>query len=185
LVPYDLTNPFFRKTFLQTRDDLNEKKGLLCFSGGWSNPVIWAHYSDKHRGMCLGFEIPEIKGSPQNDETDHVDYQGELLTCPNFDTMTDAEYIAFTRKVLFTKFKHWVYEDEIRIWGSLQDKSSPLNFVQFGENLRLIEVIVGAKSALSKAIIKQELGSLAEGVNISKARAAYNKFEMVEDEEWA
>jgi len=184
LTPYDLTDLALRKTFPQTRDDLDKVKGVLCFSEDWTNPVIWAHYSDKHRGLCLGFEIPEAKGDPANDETDHVKYVPELLQFPsNFWDMSDSEHSAFVRTVLFTKFKHWEYENEIRVWGSLQNEENGLNFVAFGESLRLTEVIIGQKCSLSKAEIVMALGSLAGEVKIKKARAAYNKFEMVEDEQ--
>ncbi len=50
LTPYDLTDPQLRQAFLKTRDDMKER-GMLCFSAEWSDPVIWAHYSDKHRGL--------------------------------------------------------------------------------------------------------------------------------------
>jgi hypothetical protein len=165
---------------------LDKVKGVVCFSGDWTNPVIWAHYSNKHRGLCLGFEIPEVKGDPANDETDHVKYVPELLQFPsNFWHMSDSERTAFVRTVLFTKFKHWEYEKEIRVWGSLQNEENGLNFVAFGENMRLTEVIIGQKCSLSKAEIVLALGSLAREVKINKARAAYDKFEMVEDEQGA
>src|ERR1035441_5332564 len=52
---FNVTNVALRKTFQQTAEDVHKCRGLLCFSSGWNNPVIWAHYSDKHRGLCLGF----------------------------------------------------------------------------------------------------------------------------------
>jgi hypothetical protein len=36
---------------------IHQKYGALCFSRKWSNPMLWSHYSDKHKGICLGFEI--------------------------------------------------------------------------------------------------------------------------------
>lgn len=182
LVPYDLTDPILRKTFLKTRDDVGRRKGFLCFSAGWSSPVLWAHYSDNHKGLCLGFEIPEPSGDPQ-DETDRVDYQDDPIPCPNFDLLTDAEWTSFVRKVLFTKFSHWRYEDEIRVWRSVKDPPSPLNFVDFCENLKLVEVIVGARSTVTKQAVIQALGPSAEKT-VSRVRAGYDNFEMVKDENW-
>src|SRR5713101_1589714 len=66
LTPYVLTDPVLRKAFLTTRDDLSNNRGVLCFSAAWRDPVIWAHYSDKHRGLCLGFEIPDDIGKRTN-----------------------------------------------------------------------------------------------------------------------
>lgn len=54
--------------------------------------------------------------------------------------------------------------------------------MEFDEKLRLKEVIVGQRCTLSRAEIMEALGSLAGEVTVSKARAAYDKFEMVRDE---
>lgn len=176
LMSYDVTKKVIRKTFNQTRDDVDKVKGLLCFSADWKDPVIWAHYSDKHKGLCLGFEIT-------NDEADYVNYLPELLPFPsNFDEMNDSEHSEFARAAIFTKFKHWAYEKEIRVWGPLVNEDHGLYFVPFGNNMRLIEVIIGSRCSLSKAHVVEALGSLVSEVKIRKARAAYDKFEMVENE---
>ena len=146
---------------------------------------MWAHYSDKHRGLCLGFEIPQITGDPK-DDTDCVKYVQQLLPTPSvsrFDEMTESEHDEFARNAIFTKFAHWIYEREIRIWSCLVNEEAGLYFVPFGEDMRLAEVIVGQKSSISRAAIVGALGGSADEVNIFRVRAAYNKFEMVEDEQ--
>jgi hypothetical protein len=181
---YDVSDVVFRKTFTKTAEDVDKERGLLCFSSDWSDPVIWAHYSDKHKGLCLGFEIPDLTDDPKSD-VGHVEYVPQLLRCPeleHFEKMSDAEHDAFARAALFTKFEHWAYEKEIRVWSPLASEENGLHFVPFGKDLQLAEVIVGQKSAVSKADVLEVLGSLAGTVKIKKARAAYDKFEMVEDE---
>jgi hypothetical protein len=59
LLPYEMTNRSQRSAFRKTRKELGSRGGMLCFSADWTDPVIWAHYSDKHRGICWGFEVPE------------------------------------------------------------------------------------------------------------------------------
>ena len=54
----DLSNLEFREAMGGLKDYLNEKWGLLCFSKSWDNPVQWTHYTDKHKGLCLGFDVP-------------------------------------------------------------------------------------------------------------------------------
>ena len=183
LTPYDLTDFVLRMTFLKTREDIDKKRGLLCFSADWKNPVIWAHYSDKHKGLCLGFEIPEMNEDPKSD-TGRVKYLSKPLPFPNnFEEMSESEHDAFARDAIFTKFEHWIYEKEIRVWGPLENEDGGLYFVPFGENLRLAEVIKGQRCSISNAQIVSALGSLAGEVKITKARAAYDKFEMIEDEQ--
>jgi hypothetical protein len=185
LTPFDLTDVNIRESFFKTRHQLGEVNGVVCFSADWENPVIWAHYSDKHKGLCLGFEIPEMKGDPANDESKKVTYIDTPEQFPsNFLDLPDSERFAIVQRILFTKFDDWQYEHEIRVWAPLQNKEGDLYFLECDDNLRLVEVIIGQKCSLSTAKIVQALGSLAKEVKISKARAAYDKFKMVEDEQW-
>jgi Protein of unknown function (DUF2971) len=183
LTPYKLTNLVIRKTFHQTREDVDKEKGLLCFSADWKNPVIWAHYGDKHKGLCLGFDIPEIKGDPANDDTGYVKYVPELLPFPdNFDDLSEAGHASFARQAVFTKFADWTYEHEIRVWGALKNKEGEFYFVNFSADLELKEVIIGQECTLPITALAHELGSMADHVTVKKARAAHDKFEMVEDQ---
>ena len=183
LMPYLVTDIVIRMAFITTRDDVHKDRGLLCFSADWKDPVIWAHYSDKHRGLCLGFEIPTLNEDPKSN-AGPVSYISSPLPFPlNFKEMSDSEHDAFARKAIFTKFEHWLYEKEIRVWGPLENEDNGLHFVPFGENMRLTDVIVGQRCKVPKVEILSALRPLVGEVTIIKARAAYNKFEMVEDEE--
>lgn len=35
--------------------------GIICFSEDGSSSTMWAHYADKHRGICLEFSLPEAQ----------------------------------------------------------------------------------------------------------------------------
>ena len=181
LTPFDLTDPVIRHTFLRTRDVIGVDKGILCFSAAWFDPVIWAHYSDKHTGLCLGFEIPEIQGNPESDESRRVAYISSPLSFPSdFLTLPDPERFAIVQQILFTKYEHWAYEQEIRVWAPLQNEEDGLHYLEFDEKLKLVEVIIGAKSSDAVTSITRAIPDLAGQVKISKARASYNNFQMVE-----
>jgi hypothetical protein len=183
LRPYDITDPAVRESVLQTRNQIHENRGVLCFSANWNDPVIWAHYSEKHAGLCLGFEIPQITGDVANDESHYVEYIVDpLYFPPNFLELGDQERLEIVRKMLFTKFKHWQYEHEIRVWAPLQHEENGPYFLEFDEKLRIVEVIIGARCKVSRSEIQKALGSAANHTKIIKARAAYDRFEMVEEE---
>jgi hypothetical protein len=182
LRPYDMTDPALRQAVLQTRDQIHENRGVLCFSADWNDPVIWAHYSQKHTGLCLGFEIPTILGDVEQDEAGFVKYTaGPLNFPPNFLELEEGKRFEIVRQILFTKFKHWQYENEIRAWAPLQHEDNGLYFLEFDEKLRIVEVIIGARCKVPLSEIEKALGAAASQVKIIKARAAYDKFEMVED----
>jgi len=171
LIPYDLSDPEFRDAMHRTRDKLARSRGLLCFSANWHDPVIWAHYGDKNRGMCLGFELPEDTAKP-------VEYLTERLSFPKTSLLTND----YAESMLFTKYNSWKYEQEIRMWATLEDEEDGLYFKDFDDTLRLVDVIVGARCTVPKAAIVRALGPLTTEINLIKARAGFKKFEIVTDQ---
>jgi hypothetical protein len=176
LTPYDLTDQIQREAFLNTRDQLGRRFGMLCFSGAWSDPVIWAHYSDKHKGICLGFEIPRDKAKA-------VYYASAPRPFPaNFLDLASGEKMALVQEMLFTKYSNWDYEHEIRVWAQLDDEEDGFYFAGFGEELRLVEVITGARCTLPTRAITRALEPLSSHVTVIKARAAHDAFRVVQDQ---
>jgi hypothetical protein len=174
LRPFDLSNANERWAFHNTRRQLSQHFGLLCFSANWDNPVIWAHYSDRHRGFCLGFEIPPetAKG-----KTKEVDYISAPIPFPsNFLHLEEQQQLPLAEKMIFTKYEDWHYENEIRTWTDLEEE-----FFNFCNELQLVEVMIGAESPVSVKKITQALGSMADRVKVTKVRAAHNVFRMEED----
>src|ERR1700686_4228556 len=129
LLPFNLANKNHRVALQKSREQIMARRGLLCFSATWRDPVMWAHYSDKHRGICLGFEIPVDK-----DLCKRVNYIGDRLPFPASLTVGVAE------AMLFTKYNSWKYEEEIRMWATLEDEENGLYFYDFDETLRLVTV---------------------------------------------
>jgi hypothetical protein len=168
LLPYDLSNKHHRQALRRAREELAAKHGLLCFSATWHDPVMWAHYSDKHRGICLAFEI---KGG--RDLCKRVNYRAHRLPFPTALSPADAE------AMLFTKYSNWEYEKEIRMWVQLNDAEDGLYFYDFNETLQLAAVIVGVRCGLSRNALTSVLGTPARSVTLTKARPGFQRFEIV------
>src|SRR5262245_50550688 len=106
LIPFDLSDGRIRLAMEMTRDDLNKTHGLICFSAKYSNPVLWSHYADNHKGICLEFDVAEdiyVKA---------VTYIKNRLPFP--ESELDEK---LTAQMLFTKFDAWQYEEEVRVWA--------------------------------------------------------------------
>jgi Protein of unknown function (DUF2971) len=58
LMAINCHTPESRRSSRRFREDFGSSTGLLCFGRDWSSPVMWSHYGDKHRGICLGFDLP-------------------------------------------------------------------------------------------------------------------------------
>jgi len=169
LLPYDMRDKNLRRVLQNTRKELTRDRGILCFSADWRDPVIWAHYAQKHHGFCLGFEAPE-------GVCKKVRYIERKLTFPKSPTIADAEAL------IFTKYANWRYEQEVRVWAALNEKEDGLYFSKFGDHLRLVKVIVGARCQVSEKAIKEALGTMAGEVTLLKARAGFGEFKIVRNE---
>ena len=47
-----LNNAAQRRLWENWRDELGRRFGMLRFLPGWTNAVMWSHYSDRHKGTC-------------------------------------------------------------------------------------------------------------------------------------
>jgi hypothetical protein len=171
----DISDREFRKALKKTKSDMSKTKGILCFSKTWKNPLLWSHYADKHKGVCLGFDV-------SNEIIEKVDYLSERFPVPQ--VLDDA----FMKKILFSKFEHWSYEQEYRAFIELEEEIDGLFYSDFSDEIKLIRVIVGDQSKVSRAEISDALGSIGDEVEAFKARAGFTKFEVVRqqnDKLWA
>jgi hypothetical protein len=167
LLPFDLSDKSQRGAALETRKTLAANRGVLCFSASWHDPVIWAHYSDKHKGICLGFDVPDAVALP-------VRYESQRLPFPMPPTEDDM------KAMLWTKFDNWAYEEEIRIWASLDEHEDGIYYKDFDDNVRLKEVIAGARCTVPEHAFQRALKPFPS-VKPVKARAGFKKFEVVLD----
>lgn len=171
----NLSNPELRRAFHAMKDQMAVNRGILCFSRNWKNPVQWSHYAGKHTGLCLGFDIPSEHLGAVNYSAKRFAVDASRLLNPR---ELDAEA---AQALLFTKYSHWRYENEVRSFLTLEDadRESGLYFADFSDRLKLVEVIVGANSSVTEATLMDALGDLKGDVKITKARLAFGSFRVV------
>lgn len=171
----NLSDNALRSAFRKMKDSLAKNRGLLCFSRDWHNPVQWSHYAERHRGLCLGFEVPDERlGIVSYSRKRLLVETGHLLSAQQIDPQTAIKF-------LFTKYAHWKYENEVRVLVKLEetDPETGLYFEDFSDDLKLVQVIVGAESTLTRLDISKALGDFAPRVEAFKARLAFKSFKVV------
>jgi Protein of unknown function (DUF2971) len=148
--------------------------GLICFSDTWQSPVMWAHYGDKHHGVCLGFDV-------RDDLAQEVQYKPDRLknmlepTKPLLG-LDDKKLKA----VLLTKYQDWAYEHEWRVFAPLKERDKNGKFyVDFGPHMMLGTVILGARCIASIPDMVKLLGKVEQPVKFWKARPGFREFEIV------
>ena len=188
---FDLNDPFelyageqndkaFRKTMKGWAAHINQQNGVLCFSTSWRDPVMWSHYGDRHKGLCLGLDAPESIVKP-------IDYRPKRLPFDQWKNLTHTDPPQdVTQRLLTTKFARWRYENERRVivpLGSLKPetkKGREYFFRPFDDDLRLVEVIAGARCCVKwRPSIESAVEKFSVKPRLMKARLSFRQFKVV------
>lgn len=180
LQPHSLGEKQLRRINTALRQEYFGKRGILCFTAAWRSPVMWAHYAEKHAGVCLGFDVPEFRGSERL--LAPVIYAPERLVFL-LDSEKDLYGIdaKFILAMMCTKSREWAYEQEYRTVSDLKIKDAVTghHYVDFGPELQLREVILGARNSAPVGQVAKLVRQPEYPVSVFKARAAFQEFAMV------
>jgi hypothetical protein len=183
----DLNDPFelyamqlkgkgHRRTFKAWKNHMAEITGLLCFSKSWHSPLLWSHYADRHRGVALEFELSEKY-------VHEVTYEPERLALD-----IDKKLVAggLTKReinrLLTTKFEHWKYEDEVRIFVKPSEcvEEGKFWYYPVDASVKLVGIVHGPLCQLTEREIAKRLPKGAR-LKLVKARLAFTSFNVVHD----
>ncbi len=185
----DLNDPFellavnvggrkkLRQMLRNWKRELNDTKGLLCFSRSKKNPVLWSHYAAKHYGICLGFDLNDSLAQEVKYFADRIPYQFSL-------ELAAADFKEELLQTLFlSKFIDWSYEDEVRVIVDLNKHpvEGATYFYEFSTDLALREVILGPLCELPVERVRNLIASFYQSVVVRKARLAFKWFDVVPD----
>lgn len=70
--------------------------GFICFSREWASSTMWAHYADKHQGVCLEFTFPlsgqEVSMDAENGDNEHLRTNAVILDLQDQKPEYDRQY---------------------------------------------------------------------------------------------
>ncbi|RUT71543.1 DUF2971 domain-containing protein [Flavobacterium cupreum] len=108
---------------------VNQDIGILSLSKNWKNSLMWAHYTESHKGFCIGFD------SQHNFFTNYL--------CPDKETSKTIREVIYSEKRVeipmilgqeklnfepyITKSLDWKYEEEVRIISTLNSREHLIN----------------------------------------------------------
>ena len=119
---------------------------VCSFSLVLEEPLLWAHYADEHRGLCLTYDFPEcfLDNPDEILGTTPVEYDENPLTkwfianTPEQQTDFKEFTLGLVKKILTIKGPSWEYEKEVRIIrkkeGPFEIKKEHLRQICFGLN---------------------------------------------------
>jgi len=145
-------------------------KGIVSLAERDDCPLMWGHYGDQHRGICLGYSVSEKFRS----DIRKVDYGGSrLVSAIDIAAMLDGDDRAGATvrdSMLLRKAESWSYEKEWRLIGRIGTQASPLE---------LEEVIFGVRcEAPSKFMVMKALEDVKRQVEFYEMREERGTFDL-------
>ncbi len=175
LAAMTLGDKFERKVILENKKKLNEILRVLCCSGSWQSPLLWAHYGDKHKGVALELEVPERAAEAicYRKSRETVNFE-ELFKNP------DGESIRRFFKLCNTKYIEWGYEDEYRVQFTEDDyfTDGDHDFYNLGSEIKVTGIVLGALNKLTESEIKSIIPK-GQSISVTTTRTAFNSFNIV------
>lgn len=114
------------------------KTGILCLSEKFDSPLMWSHYGDQHRGLCLEYDT---SGLGPSDDAHRVQYGAsrEIYTSEIHKWIIEGDTRSaekVKRACLLTKSDEWKYEEEWRLFGSLGSAKTKLRLKSITFDMR-------------------------------------------------
>ena len=104
-LPY--SNDTFDTPITNDKKNKRDKKEYL-------NELMWAHYADSHKGICIKYRFPGDITTTGNDGKNYVAYFKDVEYTSDLKKYSKQDSIN-TKDAFFAKGKSWKYENELRL----------------------------------------------------------------------
>lgn len=201
-----LNDPFDCVVKLSTSDTKKEKEiqsrvdkqiRVLSFSGGDSaltNPLLWSHYADGHKGVCLkfdmniwhrsaianaGYVLDSVQYSKKRTLVDlSVISSGQRLAGSAFTYELTADSTEPLERIAFRKHVSWCYEQEWRMICSQKNNKEKI-YLGFPPHA-LVSIIIGLRmSEQNRARIKTLISRYGCSTSVQEAKEDHEAFSLV------
>lgn len=99
-------------------DYLLDSIKVACLTTDNKNTVMWGHYADKHRGICIEYDISPLLDKNRNDFLIRkINYDKTAIINENIANINNIELydLNLLMDLFSIKSKEWEYENEYRI----------------------------------------------------------------------
>lgn len=119
---FDELKEKFTNEIIQKVKEVRNNALISCFSKRYDSILMWSHYGDKHKGICVEFDRPDkdfldVKYSKKRCKFDLEDTTrrvlGYMLSNEEVD-VNDKGLIRCISKPFIVKSFDWQYEEEVR-----------------------------------------------------------------------
>src|SRR6516225_7528168 len=155
---------------------MDERYRVYCLSTKSACPLMWAHYADHHRGICLEINVRRIDLCAAI----QVQYRE---TYPSFRLDADRDLSPF-----YTKSSDWQYEDEYRLIAEEEDRAFSGRTLKTRNQFyklpsgSLISIIIGIHAPdETRRTIRSIVDRSGKNLSIRQAARAPDRYEILID----
>lgn len=171
----------YEKAYSEVNNDI----GILSLTKNWNNALMWAHYTNSHKGFCVGFDSQHSyfnnfleANSKQSKNIMDVVYSDKRVKIP-----MSTEQASLNFEPYITKSVDWKYEEEVRVIATLnlseeKKESPPIDIYLFRlPHTAIKEIIVGANIINDNEKFIKDFCSELE-INFFKSKISDTTFNM-------
>lgn len=180
MVCYSSPDKDVRKKLSDFKAAIANKFGLICFSQSFRSPIQWAHYANKHKGICLVFDVSAHNMHFVECKVGRINFD-----VAQYADLNKRERSEMMQKQLRIKHSQWRYEQEVRriLLLSETDPEDGLYFRSFDSIGTLSQVIVGCNSTITPEELNKSLGARKGLVECFKVRTAFKSYKIVRNKD--
>lgn len=151
--PFSFNDPIDPPTKLLDKDDIlykiTDNFRMTCLTTEPYNILMWAHYANKHEGICVEYDISKLSNIERGYILRKIEYDTDLTFDYNiesdnlFNIKNDLQYHTIDSKypidIFFIKHKTWQYENEYRLItykGNNEKIELPIKHIYLGKNIK-------------------------------------------------
>lgn len=138
---------------------------ILSLTNSFRNKLIWSHYTDSHKGVCLTVKVPNRLVYPicystkriyEDSDIDNIISSSKKVTKKSVDK--DFSLLNKNKKIAYIKDKKWLYEKEYRVVFDKDDEAGLI--YQDGKwfmSVKIINIYLGVNFDRNKEETKKEI----------------------------
>lgn len=138
---------------------------ILSLTNSFRNKLIWSHYTDSHKGVCLTVKVPNKLVYPicystkriyEDSDIDNIISSSTKITKKSVEK--DFSLLSKDKKIAYIKDKKWMYEKEYRI---VFDKSDEAGLIyhdgKWFMSVKITNIYLGVNFDRNKEEIKRKI----------------------------
>ncbi len=164
---------YVREHVIATQKAVIDRYRVYCLGPDVNNLLMWAHYADRHRGICLEFKVKNLTMCGALE----VQYFPQFPMTRQYSKDLDENLLP-----LLAKGDHWKYEQEYRLIAQEKDNSTNHNTLMCENgHLKLakgalVSVIVGYDGPYQR--VCDLVAKHAPHVRVRRTRLVSNKYKL-------